>query len=186
MYTAFDRPPFTHSKLTAGKRSALNACLAFVRCAGATAELGVWAGGASRHIAMRFPDRTHYAIDTFAGIPNGDARYGDAHLRGTLTTPIEGTFERLFLPNVQILRGIFPTEVSPPDDERFAFVHLDADTYESTRDGLAYFLPRMNVGGIVLLDDYEGPNTPGVKFACDELGIHPSKLEYGQAVHQCV
>jgi O-methyltransferase len=182
MYTPFDRPPFTNSKLPHGRRCALNACLAFVRCEGATAELGVWAGGASRHIALRFPERTHYAIDTFDGIPNGDEEHGDAHLKGTLVGDYPGSMERLNLPNVRILKGYFPHEVCPPDDERFAFVHLDADTYESTRDALAYFLPRMNAGGIVLLDDYGGPNTPGVKAACDEAGIQPTGLEAFQAV----
>lgn len=183
MYTPFNKPPFTHSKLPAGRRSALNACLAFVLGEGATAELGVWAGGASRHIALRFPERTHYAIDTFAGIPNGDEEHGDAHLKGMLRTeyPVD-TLARLDLPNVRVLQGIFPSEVCPPDSERFVFVHLDADTYESTRDALAYFLPRMAAGGIVLLDDYGGPNTPGVKQACHEAGIEPKGLEAFQAV----
>jgi hypothetical protein len=34
----------------------------------------------------------------------------------------------------------------------------------------------------VLLDDYGGPNTPGVKAACDEAGIQPTGLEAFQSV----
>lgn len=184
MLSPFDKPPFAPSKLPGGRRSALNACLAFVRCPGATAELGVWAGGASRHIALRFPERTHYALDTFEGIPNGDEEHGDAHLKGTLKLSDypSDVMQRLALPNIVVLKGIFPHEVCPPADERFAFVHLDADTYESTRDALAYFLPRMNAGGMIVFDDYDSPTTPGVKAACDEAVIQPTGLERFQAV----
>lgn len=181
----FDYPVFTQSRLTHGRRSALNACLAFVRVPGATAELGVWSGSASRHIALRFPDRTHYAIDTFDGIPNGCAKYNDENQLGLHKEMYPGVFEKLNLPNVKVLKGYFPKEVGPPDEERFAFVHLDADSGESTYDGLAYFLPRMNKGGLLLLDDYGFHKTPGVKMACDEFGLKPVMLELCQGLVIC-
>jgi O-methyltransferase len=185
MRSPFDEPVFAPSRLTHGRRSALNACLAFVRVPGATAELGVWCGAASRHIAQRFPDRTHYAIDTFDGIPNGCAKYNDENQFGLHKEMYPGTIDRLNLPNVKILKGYFPKEVSPPDEERFAFVHLDGDSGESTHDGLAYFLPRMNKGGLLLLDDYGFYKTPGVKMACDEFGLKPVMLELCQGLVIC-
>src|SRR5690606_15518579 len=45
----------------------------------------------------------------------------------------------------------------------YAFVHLDADYYQSTKDAISYFRSRMALGGIILLDDYGWPKTPGVK-----------------------
>lgn len=181
----FDEAVFAPSRLTHGRRSALNACLAFVRVPGATAELGVWCGAASRHIALRFPDRTHYAIDTFEGIPNGCAKYGDENQKGLHWEMYPGTMERLALPNIKVLKGYFPKEVIPPEDERFAFVHLDGDSGETTYDGLSYFLPRMNKGGLLLLDDYGFYKTPGVKMACDEFGLKPVMLELCQGLVIC-
>lgn len=185
MRSPIDQPVFAPSRLTHGRRSALNACLAFVNAPGATAELGVWCGAASRHIAQRFPCRTHYAIDTFTGIPNGCAKYHDEHERGLHAEMYPGTMERLSLPNIRILKGYFPHECCPPDNERFAFVHLDGDSGETTRDGLAYFLPRMNKGALLLLDDYGFHKTPGVKMACDEVGLKPVMLEMYQGLVIC-
>lgn len=178
-------PPFYNTKLMPGRRSALNACLAFVKAPGATAELGVWEGGTSRHIALRFPDRTHYAIDTFTGVPNGGGKYGDDDQRGEHAEMHPGTFDRLNVPNIKVLKGIFPHEVCPPDDERFALVHLDADSGESTYNALTYFLPRMNKGALLLLDDYGFHRTPGVKMACDEFGLKPVMLEVCQGLVIC-
>jgi O-methyltransferase len=183
-----DAPVFAPSRLTHGRRSALNALLTDLKLRpvpGATAELGVWCGAASRHIALRFPDRTHYAIDTFEGIPNGCAQYNDEHQFGLHKEMYPGTMDRLNLPNIKVLKGYFPREVCPPDEERFAFVHLDADSGESTRDGLAYFLPRMNKGGFLLLDDYGFHKTPGVKMACDAFGLKPEMCELYQGLVIC-
>ena len=45
----------------------------------------------------------------------------------------------LELYNVEYFRGSFPSAAPAADDDtRYAFVHLDADTYQS---GLEYFLP---------------------------------------------
>ena len=48
-------------------------------------------------------------------------------------------------------------------------VHLDADLYESTKDCLAYFAPRIPPGGVIVLDDYDAPNCPGVRLAAEEF-----------------
>jgi O-methyltransferase len=39
-------------------------------------------------------------------------------------------------------------------DDLFSFVHLDVDLYESTREALAFFYPRMSVGGMLISHDY--------------------------------
>ena len=48
----------------------------------------------------------------------------------------------------------------------FSFVHLDVDTYESTRDALQFFYPRMSPGGFLISHDYL--NATGVRRAFDE------------------
>ena len=46
---------------------------------------------------------------------------------------------------------------------------MDGDIYESTLEGLRFFYPRMNKGGIILSHDYCSLGFPGVKRAFDEF-----------------
>ena len=56
--------------------------------------------------------------------------------------------------NVRIYKGLFPGTASPVANQSFAFVHLDADLYQSTKDSLEFFYPRMEKGGIILTHDF--------------------------------
>jgi hypothetical protein len=51
---------------------------------------------------------------------------------------------------------------------RFCFVHLDVDVYQSTLDGLEFFFPRLQTGGVLLSHDYNSVSCPGVRRAFDE------------------
>ncbi len=48
-------------------------------------------------------------------------------------------------------------------------MHLDADIYEATLDGLKFFYPRMPKGGIILIHDYNALHLVGIKKAIDEF-----------------
>jgi len=50
----------------------------------------------------------------------------------------------------QQTRSVLP---SGPFDKTFLFVHVDVDLYEPTRDSIAFFYPRMNLGAVSLCDD---------------------------------
>ncbi|HEY3331669.1 MAG TPA: TylF/MycF/NovP-related O-methyltransferase [Capsulimonadaceae bacterium] len=56
--------------------------------------------------------------------------------------------------------------------ERFSFVHLDADIYESTVNGIEWFYPRTNSGGVIVVHDYASPITPGVTKAIDDFFVN--------------
>ena len=57
--------------------------------------------------------------------------------------------------NVFIHQGFFPDTIpSGFKEKKFAFIHLDADLYQPTLDGLEYFYTRMSVGGFILIHDY--------------------------------
>ena len=59
----------------------------------------------------------------------------------------------------------------------FSFVHIDVDLYEPTRDSLAFFLPRMTAGGIIVVDDYGFATCPGATQAVDDILRHgPEKM----------
>ena len=74
-------------------------------------------------------------------------------------------------PEVHFYKGCFPESAGTFADSpaRFCFVHLDVDIYESTKDGLEYFYPRMNRGGIILSHDYCSIGLAGVKRGFDEF-----------------
>jgi|TARA_Y100000034_G_scaffold43496_3_gene53087 O-methyltransferase len=134
---------------------------------GSMAELGVYRGGVTKFLATLFPNRTVYAFDTFEGIPKSVLTLSD-NMSGGEFSDVEDVFEYLNDPNIVIGRGLFPSTIDSAiaKDVPFALVHLDADLYWSTLEGLRYFWPRMANGGIVILDDFEEqPTTPGVKKA---------------------
>jgi O-methyltransferase len=67
-----------------------------------------------------------------------------------------------------VREGIFPETATGLEDETFAFVHLDADLYQSTLDGLNFFYPRLSPGGCIIVHDYNH-NWEGVTKAVDEF-----------------
>jgi O-methyltransferase len=46
-----------------------------------------------------------------------------------------------------------------------AFAFLDGDFYDSILESLKLIWPRMNPRGIILIDDYQRPELPGVERA---------------------
>ncbi len=56
---------------------------------------------------------------------------------------------------VHLHPGVFPQSAASFGDLRFSFVHLDMDLPASTSDGLAFFVPRLVPGGILIGDDFE-------------------------------
>jgi len=70
---------------------------------------------------------------------------------------------------VRYYKGWIPERFDEVADRRFAFVHIDVDLYQPTRDSLAFFYERVVPGGVILCDDYGWVDTPGAKKACDEF-----------------
>jgi O-methyltransferase len=135
---------------------------------GSMAELGVYKGGTAKLIASVVPDKTLYLFDTFSGMP--DEQSIDKHKTGDFDdTSIEAVSHLLKdRQNIVFRQGYFPTTTRGLEGERFSFVHIDGDLYQSTLDALEFFYPRMVEGGIMIFDDYEWPHCPGVKKAMDE------------------
>ncbi len=65
-------------------------------------------------------------------------------------------------------KGWIPAQFSNLSDLNFCYVHIDVDLYEPTRDSMEFFWPRLNRGGVVLLDDYGTTRYPGARRAIDE------------------
>ncbi|HEX3584372.1 MAG TPA: TylF/MycF/NovP-related O-methyltransferase [Candidatus Angelobacter sp.] len=137
---------------------------------GDTAECGVLEGSSSYLIASAFPDRTHHAFDSFEGCSQPVAGDGAYFTEGALTCSLKIVQENLkSCPNVRLYKGWIPESFPAIADKRFAFVHIDVQLYQPTRDSLAFFYPRMNKGGIIVCDDYGFTTCPGARRAVDEV-----------------
>jgi O-methyltransferase len=142
---------------------------------GSCAELGVYQGEFSKSINEIFSDRKLYLFDTFNGLPEKDSEYdnknGYASAKGG---HFSNTSEDLVLDKMKykenciICKGYFPQTALNIEDT-FCFVNLDADLYKPTYEGLKYFYPRMESGGIILIHDYFSTAFKGVKEAVMEF-----------------
>jgi O-methyltransferase len=130
---------------------------------GHLAEVGVYKGLTAKLIHYYMPERKLYLFDTFEGFT---ARSVVAEKGHTNSAIIKSHFADTSLDRVRVYvspkndnilfyKGYFP-ECIPENlsQLKFAFVHLDADLYEPTMEGLNFFYPRMNKKGIIVIHDY--------------------------------
>jgi O-methyltransferase len=125
------------------------------------------------------------SVDTFTGLPAEQWNSGEVHKPYEFNdTSIESVTAFVNSSNVYLFNGLFPDSGKFAEDYKFSFVHLDVDFYESTKACLDWFLPRMNKGGVIVLDDYDWPNCPGVKKALENIEHYKTNADY-QAYIQC-
>lgn len=160
------------------------------------AECGVAAGGSSALLAWvlkRYGDGTRrlFSFDSFEGMPEptdadkhkgvpaNDTGWGT----GTCAAPMDSLKEicgRLgVLDLVQPVKGYF-NETLPQTKNSIgslAFLHMDGDWYESTKDILVNFYDLVRPGGLIQVDDYG--HWEGCRKALDEFfaarGVAPDK-----------
>jgi O-methyltransferase len=140
------------------------------------AECGVYRGGTAFLIADTLKDsadrdRRLHLFDTFSGMPaiaNDDpsglkeGRFGDTSL-DAVKEYLQPFSSVVFHP------GFIPETFGAVKDSKFAFLHVDVDLYQTTKDCMAFFWERMTAGGVVVFDDY---------------GFHPFKYAEKQAVDE--
>jgi len=140
---------------------------------GAFAEVGVYRGGSAQILCAAKGAAVLHLFDTFCGMPevnsatDGPFRAGDF---GDST--LEFVQTRLAAYEGVVLHpGVFPATTAALAREQpiFQFVHLDADLYQSTLDGLNFFYPLLATGGFLVSHDYNHSLAPGVRRAFDEF-----------------
>lgn len=141
---------------------------------GSMAEVGVYKGHTAKLIHHMSPERKLYLFDSFIGLPKQVIREDcDGKVRPQ-TVKFDNTSKDEVIKyvegnsNVDVREGIFPETAEGLEDETFSFVHLDADLYQSTLDGLEFFYPRLSPGGCIIVHDYNH-NWEGVTKAVDEF-----------------
>lgn len=118
---------------------------------GCFVELGVYQGGSALKLAevAREQGRALHLFDTFCGIPFACEK--DQHLVGDFSDTDVEEVKRL-IPDAIFHVGVFP-DTMPKDMEKIAFLHIDADQYESYKAAFKHFLPLMAKGGVIWFDD---------------------------------
>jgi O-methyltransferase len=143
---------------------------------GDMAEVGVYKGMTAGLVHHYVPERHLFLFDTFEGFTDRGTR---EELSATGHVVLGAQFSDTSLDQVRMIvapmndrvhfiKGYFPESI--PDgfgNRTFAFVHLDADLYEPTLEGLAFFYPRMSHHGIILVHDYNA--WPGARSAVENF-----------------
>lgn len=151
--------------------------------AGAFAECGVYKGGSLKLLATTFPERLLVGFDTFEGLPAEQWNEAEHHKPGEFNdTDIDAVRNFIDCKNVSLVKGLFPDSADDYQNATFAFVHVDFDFYEGIKAAIDFFWPRLSHGGIMIFDDFNWPNCPGVKKALDESGLNYTLSANFQAI----
>jgi O-methyltransferase len=139
-------------------------------------ECGVYKGGSARLIAEVLKDRprTFRLFDTFRGFAGVGPRDRAQAFEGQMfysENAVQDVKEFVGAEFVKIHPGVIPESFKGLENSKIAFVNLDVDLYKPTREALAFILPRMVKGGVIVVDDYNDPDWPGVTAAINELGV---------------
>lgn len=150
---------------------------------GDIAELGVAYGGSAMLLSKICPDKTIHLFDTFQGLPT-PGQSDPLFRQGEFASPLSYVKGVLKGKKCVFHEGYFPETASPVAGHVFALVHLDADLYQSTRDGLAFFYPRMVAGGCIVGHDYG--LAKGVRDAFDEFFADKRESVVELSGNQCL
>lgn len=165
---------------------------------GVIVECGVGAGFSLTVIA-KLSKKMIYAFDSFDGFPskiseNDKSKYDTQDLSKVLkyskfhyklmTIDLviknlinNGIHEKNIENNIEFRKGYFPDSFQN-FDKKISFLHLDVDLYDSYRECLNFFFPKMVNGGIITFDEYydkptshtkKGYGWYGAKVAIDEF-----------------
>ena len=161
---------------------------------GTVLECGTWKGGCAMAMAralnrLRATGRelclydlfgelwpAHTAYDAFRGVPESER---NAHItqvpevmRYTLEEVRENVLSTGFpADKLHMFRGAVERTLPANAPEKIAVLRLDTDFYESTLHELTHLYPRLQSGGLLIIDDYG--DWAGARKAVDEyMGKH--------------
>ena len=153
-------------------------------------ECGVWRGGSSMAVALTLSrlgvrDRRLWLYDTFGSMPpagehdrdyagqamtNGalDDVNNAVHTAGLTLPEVRAAIESTDYPRDQVtyVEGLVEETIARFAPEQIALLRLDTDWYESTRHELVELYPRLERGGVLIVDDYG--HFAGARKAVDE------------------
>ena len=134
-------------------------------------EIGVARGDCSKLIIENINEKYNLHIfDTFEGLPpatNNDLI--DCNVEHDLCFSLD--FVKNFIgnkKNVFYYKGLIEnTYNNLPND--IILCHIDCDLYEGIYTSLKHVIPKLKIGGVIIIDDYKNDFFKGVKKACDKI-----------------
>lgn len=160
---------------------------------GNLAEFGVYKGGSAIVLAKKLnqeaPDKILHLFDTFQGMPETDPSRDNYYQKGDFDdTSLEQVYHFLkeVESNVKFHAGIFQDTVHAVADEKFCWVHIDADIYSSVKFATEFMYPRLVSGGVIIYDDYGWKDCAGAKLAVDEFYADKPEVPVYLTTSQCV
>jgi O-methyltransferase len=155
-------------------------------------ECGVWRGGSSILAALTFAEcgekRKHHLFDTFEGMPpptdeDIDFRGVTAEEQMLRASKADVTYDVMCAASISDVRANIMSCGCDPDQfnlvvgrvedtlptvpqNKISILRLDTDWYNSTRLELEVLYPRLESGGVLIIDDYG--HWSGAKKAVDE------------------
>ena len=141
---------------------------------GAFAELGVYRGETAKFIHEMDRMRDLHLFDTFEGFDkqdlvvenSTDEKFSTSNFSDTSPEQVKEFIEGN--ENIYFHSGYFPDSTKELKETTYAFVHLDADLYKPTLAALRYFYPKLSVGGVIIIHDYNH-TWDGLRKAVDEF-----------------
>lgn len=134
-------------------------------------ETGVWRGGACifmRGLLKAYNDteRRVWCADSFEGLPKPNPEKYPADMKDIYEffaqlaiskEIVQQNFARYGLLDEQVkfLKGWFSDTLPTAPIEKIAILRLDGDMYESTMDALQNLYHKIEVGGFIIIDDFQ-------------------------------
>ncbi len=120
--------------------------------------------------------RQLFAYDSFMGLPTKtqpDASGSGAQFQGGELSVTKKqflqTFHKANLTPPITVKGWFKDLAPAQLPSNIAFAFLDGDFYESIMESLGHVWPRLAIGGIITIDDYQREALPGVERAVSDF-----------------
>lgn len=147
-------------------------------------EVGVWRGGTGGILCKASSENSDtkvYLADTFTGVvkaTEADTVYRGGEHSDTSDLIVKNLLEELKVKNYQILKGIFPDDFPNIVINKLKLCHIDVDTFQSAKEVFDYAWPKLEVGGVVIFDDYGFWTCEGVTNYFNSL-----KIPNGRKIH---
>lgn len=133
-------------------------------------------------IATTYHTKVFHVYDSFKGLPEktekDQSHAGDQFKAGELAVSKKDFIRHhqkagLSLPIIH--KGWFRDLTDDDLPNQICFAFLDGDFYKSIRDSLKLVLPRMQKGGVIVVDDYAREALPGAARAVHEY-LQPNQV----------
>jgi len=160
---------------------------------GSFVECGVWRGGSimlalATLVRMGCTNRDIYLFDTFEGLPRPDISrdvdiFGNRAIDGWLPNArgqeesnwayaslddVRANVSSVGYPSdrIHFIKGMVENTLPGRAPEQIALLRLDTDWYSSTKHEMVHLYPRLEAGGVLIIDDYG--HFLGARQAIDE------------------